>query len=72
MNKETQNTELSDDKALHIGGVVRSCIDCQNMINTSDEYGYTYMECIAFNKNLNLVDDKEDEAKDCSNFIAEP
>ena len=50
---------------------MRSCYDCQNMIGTSDEYGYTYMECIAFNKNLNLVDDKEDEAKDCLNFIEE-
>ena len=26
MNKETQNTELSDDKALHIGGVMCSTV----------------------------------------------
>ena len=57
------------DEALHISGVARSCYDCQNMIGTSDEYGYTYIECKAFNKNLNLVDDKEEEAKDCGNFV---
>ena len=61
--------ETQKDKALHISGVVSSCYDCQNMIGTSDEYGYTYIECIAFNKNLNLVDDKEEEAKDCVNFV---
>tara|TARA_X000001382_G_scaffold130456_2_gene125378 strand:+ start:581 stop:775 length:195 start_codon:yes stop_codon:yes gene_type:complete len=61
--------ETQKDKALHISGVVRSCYDCQNMIGTSDEYGYSYIECIAFNKNLNLVDDKEEEAKDCVNFV---
>jgi len=64
-----QFAEDYHQKQLRIGGVVRSCYDCQNMIGTSDEYGYTYIECKSFNKNLNLVVDKEDEAKDCLNFI---
>lgn len=49
--------------------VVRSCNNCQNAILTTDEYGYSYMECLAFNKNLSLVDDKKQEANNCKNFI---
>jgi hypothetical protein len=46
MSKETQNTELSTDKALHIGSVSKRFSE-QDMIDAA-EYGYNYRDTTSF------------------------